>query len=124
VLNKYFERVIAQTDDRSFLCLDPPYDRTGNELHTPWRKDNDHGRLGEALRGHEKWLPYYDAHPGIQEIYRALKLPVPANYSIAKEKSLELREALKPTFPPSAPGSRGIADRLRICVAPGQTPAE
>lgn len=104
VLNKDFERAIAQADDRSFLFLDPPYDQAGNELYTSWRKDDEHVRLGETFRGREKWLPSYDAHPSIQEICSALMLPVPANYSIAKKKGLELLEALRPAFPPSTPG--------------------
>jgi DNA adenine methylase len=122
VLNKDFERVIAQADDRSFLYLDPPYYQAGNELYTSRWTDNDHVRLREALRERENWLLSYDAHPRIREIYRALMLPVHATYSIAKNRRTELLLARSLTFPRSQPGPCGITDQLRIYVAPDQTP--
>ena len=81
-------------------------------------------RLGEALRGREKWLPSYDAHLGIRELYRALMLPVQATYSIAKNRRTERLLAQRLTFPRSQAGPCGITDKLRICVPPDQTPPE
>ena len=122
VLNKDFERVIAQADDRSFLYLDSPYYQAGNELYTSRWADNDHVRLREALRGRENWLLSYGAHPRIRELYRALMLPVHATYSIAKNRRTELLLAQRLTFPRSQPGPCGITDQLRIWVAPDQPP--
>jgi len=96
VLNKDFEPVIAQADDRSFMYFDPPYYKAGNELYTSRWKDDDHVRLSEALRGRDNWLLSYDAHPRIQEIYPMLVFPVPATYSIAKNKCRELLLAQLP----------------------------
>jgi len=63
VLNKDFERAIAQADDRSFLYLDPPYYQAGNELYTyqvltkrsERMRDLLNSRLGFAARAPHIW---------------------------------------------------------------------
>jgi DNA adenine methylase len=122
VLNEDFEGVIARTDDRSFLYLDPPYYKAENELYTSCWKDDDHVRLKEALRGRANWLLSYDAHPRVQEIYRVPMFKVLATYSIAKNKCTELLVGQKFILPISEPGWYGIRDQLRIWVAPEQPP--
>ena len=122
VLNEDFERVIALADDRSFLYLDPPYYKAGNELYTSCWKDDDHVRLKEALRGRDDWLLSYDAHPRIQELHRVITFLACTNYSIVKRKHTELLLAQKVTRPRSAPGPLGITDQLRMWVPPDQPP--
>jgi DNA adenine methylase len=122
VLNEDFKRVIARADDHSFMYLDPPYYKAGNELYTSLWKDDDHVRLREALRGRDNWLLSYDAHPRIKEIYRVILFLVTATYSIVKNKRPELLLAQKVTYDRSAPGPLGITDQLRIWAVPEQPP--
>jgi DNA adenine methylase len=122
VLNQDFERVIALADDRSFLYLDPPYYKAGNELYTSCWKDDDHVRLKEALGKRDNWLLSYDEHPRIQELHRVITFLACTNYSIVKRKHTELLLAQKVTFPRSAPGPLGITDQLRIWAVPEQPP--
>ena len=118
VLNEDFEPVIARANGCSFMYIDPPYYKAGNELYTSHWTDGDHVRLREALRGRDNWLLSYDAHPRIQEIYRVVMLGVSATYSIAKARGVELLLAQKLAFEPSPPGLHGIRDQLQIWVDP------
>lgn len=107
VLNEDFERVISLADENSFLYLDPPYYKAGNQLYTSVWTDADHERLAAALRKCKcSWRLSYDQHRKIISLIvgeRKGQYPVggtmiSASYSISKRKHREVLYIYSPDF--------------------------
>jgi DNA adenine methylase len=105
VLNEDFERVISLADEKSFIYLDPPYYKAGNQLYTSVWTDADHERLAAALRSCNcPWSLSYDLHPKIIRLIVGKKkgeflaggTVVSAFYSISKRKHREVLYICRP----------------------------
>jgi DNA adenine methylase len=105
VLNEDFESVISLADEDSFLFLDPPYYKAGNQLYTSVWTDVDHERLADALRRCKcRWSLSYDLHRKIMGLVtgeRKGQYPVggrmvSASYSISKRKHNEVLYIFSP----------------------------
>lgn len=87
-LNQHKGKISRQN---SFLYIDPPYYKQGQNLYRYFYTDSDHTKLSEHLKKQiSPWLISYDDHEFIRNLYQSTCMhPIYMDYSIRSQRKAE-----------------------------------